>query len=371
MGLMSTTSKFEPDYDRKAELKSFDETKTGVKGLVDSGITHIPRIFHRPPSPENTIIEPSHSIPNLATIDMQGIDKDLIKRKEVIKNIKDAFESWGMFQIVNHGISNTILDEIINGVKRFHDQDTDVKKHWYIRDNSVEQRRVVYNSSFDLYTAPVANWRDTFIVTMAPNPPQPHELPPICRDILIEYSKQVLKLGERVLQLVSEGLGLDVDHLTKMGCAEGVLLVGHYYPPCPQPELAIGTPNHKDHGFITILLQDHIGGLQVFFQNQWIDVPPIPGALVVNAGDLLQLITNGKFVSAKHKVVAKNIGPRISVASSFSTGLLPSSKVFEPIKELLSEDNGAKYRCATAKELMCHYRGKGPDGKFALSLYEI
>ncbi|KAJ0594836.1 putative deacetoxyvindoline 4-hydroxylase [Helianthus annuus] len=51
----------------------------------------------------------------------------------------------------------------------------------------------------------------------------------------------------------------------------------------------IGTPDHTDNSFITIILQDHIGGLKIFYQNQWTQVPPIPGAVVVNAGDFLQV----------------------------------------------------------------------------------
>lgn len=369
--VLVSMSPFVSDYDRKSELTAFDETKTGVKGLVDAGIKEVPRIFHQPPSPENVNSDhPPLSIPSLPSIDLEGINDNPVRRKEVIGKVKDALESWGFFQMVNHGISIRILDEMIDGVKRFHEQDSEVKKQWYTRDN-VEKRRVVYNSNFDLYSAPVTNWRDTFTVTMAPNPPQPHDLPPPCRDILIEYSDQVLKLGKRVLEMISEALGLDLNHLKDMGCGEGVTIMGHYYPACPQPELAIGTPNHTDSGFITILLQDHIGGLQVFFQNQWINVSPIPGALVVNVGGLLQLITNDKFVSSQHKVLAKNVGPRISVASSFSTGLIATSKVFEPIKELLSRDNPAKYRCTTVKEYMCHFRRKGLDGTSALVHFQI
>ncbi|KAJ0603151.1 putative deacetoxyvindoline 4-hydroxylase [Helianthus annuus] len=100
---------------------------------------------------------------------------------------------------------------------------------------------------------------------MAPNPPEPHELPPPCRDILLEYSKQVMKLGVCVFGLMSEALRLDRNHLMDIGCADGLAVLGHYYPSCPQPELTIGIQDHTDNDFITILSQDHIGGLKVFY----------------------------------------------------------------------------------------------------------
>ncbi|KAJ0803178.1 putative deacetoxyvindoline 4-hydroxylase [Helianthus annuus] len=164
---------------------------------------------------------------------------------------------------------------MIKGVVDFYEQESEVKKQWYTRDMSGKTRviynnnsRVIYNNNFDLYAAPVTNWRDTFYCTMAPNPPEPHELPPPCRDILLEYSKQVMKLGVCVFELMSEALGLDRNHLVDIGCADGLAVLGHYYPSCPQPELTIGTQDHTDNDFITILLQDHIGGLKVFYQDQ-------------------------------------------------------------------------------------------------------
>ncbi|KAJ0775664.1 putative deacetoxyvindoline 4-hydroxylase [Helianthus annuus] len=376
--VLNDTSTCQPDYDRKAELRAFDETKTGVKGLVDAGITKVPRIFHLP-SPENlNSQQPELTLP---TIDLQGIDNNPIQRKEVIEQVKGALESWGFFQMVNHGIPNNILEEMIKGVVDFHEQDTEVKKQWYTRDPSGKSR-VVYNSNFDLYAAPVTNWRDSFYCTMVPNPPEPQELPSPCRDILLEYS--VMKLGVCLFELMSEALGLDRNHLVNIGCADGLAVLGHYYPSCPQPELTIGTRDHTDSDFITILLQDHIGGLKVFYEDQWTDVPPMPGALVVNAGDLLQaslspstlslslfLITNDKFVSAQHKVVANKVGPRVSVASFFTTGSIQTSKVYAPITELLSEDNPAKYRGTTIKEYVDYYRAKGLDGTSALLYFKI
>ncbi|KAF5816617.1 putative isopenicillin N synthase [Helianthus annuus] len=75
MALNGTSASIQPDYDRKAELRAFDEAKTGVKGLVESGVTEVPPIFHLS-SPENlNSQQPELTLP---TIDLQGIDNNTI-----------------------------------------------------------------------------------------------------------------------------------------------------------------------------------------------------------------------------------------------------------------------------------------------------
>ncbi|KAF3636898.1 1-aminocyclopropane-1-carboxylate oxidase -like protein 1 [Capsicum annuum] len=172
----------------------------------------------------------------------------------------------------------------------------------------------------------------------------------------MDYSKHMMELGKSLFELLSEGLGLTPSHLNDSDCTEGLSVLGHYYPACPQPELAIGTSKHSDNDFITVLLQDHIGGLQVLHQDQWVDVPPTPGAL---------LISNDKYLSVEHRVLANKVGPRKSVACFFLTGPLPSSKLYGPITELLSEDNPPKYRATTVEDYTHYFRKKGLDGASA------
>lgn len=105
----------------------------------------------------------------------------------------------------------------------------------------------------------------------------------------MEYCNHVSVLGYTLLELLSEALGLKPHHLKNMDCSKGHRLSCHYYPPCPEPELAIGATKHSDPGFLTILLQNQINGLQVLYQDQWVDVETAPGCLVINIGDLLQV----------------------------------------------------------------------------------
>lgn len=356
------TTETPPVYNRLQELKAFDDSKSGVKGLVDAGIQTIPKIFVRPTddlAADYPICQTHLAIP---IIDLGT------KGPTTVDAVRRAAETLGFFQVVNHGVPERVLEEMLAAARGFHEMEKEVKLGFYSRE---AERRVKFGSNFDLYQSPFANWRDTFFCAMDPEPLDPLELPEVCRDITMEYSKQIKRLGSTLFELLSEALGLKPDHLIGLDCTKGHAILCHYYPACPEPELTMGTTKHSDPDFLTILLQDDFGGLQVLHQNQWVNVPPVSGALVVNIGDLLQLVSNDKFVSVEHQVLANHVGPRVSVACFFNTHGYPSTKMYGPIKDLLSEDNPPVYRETTVKDFVAYYDLKGLDGKSALTYFKL
>ncbi|OWM85739.1 hypothetical protein CDL15_Pgr023672 [Punica granatum] len=213
-------------------------------------------------------------------------------------------------------------------------------------------------------------------------------LGPLClffRDILIGYSAQVRQLAYTLLKLISEALGLKPSYLKEMECAEKMLILGHYYPSCPEPELTMGMTTHADNYILTILLQDHIGGLEVLYENQWVEVVPLQGALIVNIGNLLQgklkmmgnphmlVLSNDKFISVNHRVLSKKEGPRISVATFFRAQDMMgnASRFYGPIPELISGENPPVYRNIDIKEYMDYFISKGLNGSSALTPFRI
>nr|CAB3467426.1 unnamed protein product [Digitaria exilis] len=348
--------------ERQRELQAFDDTKAGVKGLVDAGVTAIPAIFHHPPD-ALALDSPSFDDDDDDAAAIPVVDLSGAPREEVVAQVRAAAEAVGFFQVVNHGVPGELMDAMLAGIKRFNEGPAEAKRRVYTRDTA---HKVRFNSNFDLFKSAAANWRDTLFCELAPVPPSPEELPDAVRGVMMEYSDAVTKVAMRVLELLSESLGLPSAHLREMGCAEGLNVVSHYSPPCPEPHLTLGTSTHTDPAFLTVLLQDGVGGLQVLVDRRggrklWVDVPPLPGALIINIGDLLQLVSNDKFRSVEHRVLANRSRdtPRLSVASFFNTD--DKKRLYGPIT--VGSSDLPVYRSVTALEYFALFYRNGLQGR--------
>ncbi|KAK3024887.1 hypothetical protein RJ639_044024 [Escallonia herrerae] len=151
------------EYDRNKELQAFDETKAGVKGLLDNGVAKVPKIFVRPAEELAKELNSRRAHIQVPVIDLGGIER-LDRRMEIVNEIKAAAAKWGFFQVVEHGIPIRVLDGMIDGVRMFHEQDVEAKKEFYTRDN---KKKVRFVSNFDLFNSRTANWRDTLSMSVS------------------------------------------------------------------------------------------------------------------------------------------------------------------------------------------------------------
>ncbi|KAK7273898.1 hypothetical protein RIF29_14965 [Crotalaria pallida] len=353
MSTASTSPPISATYDRAEAVKQFDNTKLGVKGLVDSGVKTIPSFFVHPPETLSDL--KSRSITSeIPTIDLSAVTTS---RAAVIDKLRLAASTVGFFQVINHGIPPDLLRRTLAAMKSFHELPPEQRSQVYRREIG---KGVSYLSNVDLYQSKAASWRDTIQIRMGPVAADRDEIPEVCREEVLEWDKEVVRIGEVLLGLLSEGLGLGAERFREL--VEGRVMVGHYYPFCPQADLTVGLNSHTDPGALTVLLQDHVGGLQVRTEEGWVDVKPVPDALVFNIGDLLQIISNEEYKSAYHRVLANASGePRLSVAVFLNPG--DREKMFGPLPELTSEEKPPLYRNFTLHEFMTRFFTKELDGK--------
>ena len=122
------------------------------------------------------------------------------------------------------------------------------------------------------------------------------------------------KLARALSTITSDGNSTAFDQFIEPGGKISVMRIFHYFSRNSMREtfndkeksgkIAMGSSPHTDWGFLTLILQDDIGGLQFLYQDDWVDVPYIPNSIVVNAGDFLSVISGGRFHSPVHRVIA-------------------------------------------------------------------
>ncbi|KAL3742810.1 hypothetical protein ACJRO7_018163 [Eucalyptus globulus] len=259
--------------------------------LIDRvpGINRVPNSYIRPEAdrPNLTEVEASDAS-TIPLIDLQGLFGP--NRDDIIRQIGEACQQDGFFQIKNHGIPEEVVQAIMNIAGEFFRLPESERLKNYSDDPSKSTR---LSTSFNIKTEKVSNWRDFLRLHCYPLEEYMHEWPtnpPSFRKEVGEYCTRVRELALKLLEAISESLGLEREYISQNLGKHGQHMAMNYYPPCPQPELTYGLPGHTDQNLITILLQDDVPGLQVLRDGKWIAVNPIPNTFIVNIGDQMQVL---------------------------------------------------------------------------------
>lgn len=151
----------------------------------------------------------------------------------------------------------------------------------------------------------------------------------------------------------------------------GTLIVNlTYYPKCPNPDLTYGVGPHADVSTITVLLQDDTGGLYVRGkeENIWFPVEPVKGALVINIGDVLQIMSNDRYHSIEHRVNTNSKKHRVSVPIFVNPAL---DAVVATPHEALEIGERALYKPMTYSEYFKYFFSKPHDGKKTIEYAKV
>ncbi|KAJ7956614.1 gibberellin 3-beta-dioxygenase 3 [Quillaja saponaria] len=277
-----------------------------------------------------------------------------------ISLIKHACEKWGVFQITNHGIPLNLLRQVeLQTLGLF-----SLPAHQILSALRSPEGITGYGQPRISFFFPKLMWSEVFSMIGSPIEhatklwPHQHARQANFCNIMEEYQKEMKKLSEKMFKLMVESLGAtleDVDWLKPtMSCKEPETLFHlNSYPVCPDSDsgCAMGFAPHTDSSLLTVLYQSTTtSGLQIFGDNiGWMPVHPISGALVVNVGDLMHILSNGQFKSTLHRVLVNNTHHRVSAAYFYGP---PKDVKISPSINLIDHDHPPLFCPVSWKELL-------------------
>jgi isopenicillin N synthase-like dioxygenase len=303
-------------------------------------------------------------------IDIAGLASDAggSDAQDAVAAIARACREWGFFQVVNHGVPEHLPRKVLQMAAGFFAQPQSVKDRilrtrenpWGYYNNELTKNQRDRKEVFD-YTSdgvdPIYGaenrWPDIGDAFQA---------------LMREYLGACETLSLTLLEAFCVGLELPPHFMRAdfAGTHTGFIRL-NYYPvrdplagaTVPHQEKAdLGVHHHTDAGALTVLLQDSVGGLQVFRDGYWHNIPPVEGAFVINTGDMMQVWSNDVYQAAIHRVLAMQDQDRYSVPFFFNPA---AATIVSPLPTTVTAQRPARYRSIDWSE----FRGRRTDGDYA------
>eukprot|EP00253_Pinus_taeda_P023900 PITA_23900 len=277
----------------------------GIEKLISNGMNsfEVQDKYILPPHERPRISEVSYA-QHIPVVDLGDLI-DGQNRTKVIQEIRRACEEDGFFQIINHGVQETVMRNMMRIAREFFEMPVENRASLYSEDPNQPVR---VSTSFNIRKEKVRHWRDYLrhpcypleeVMGSWPEKPAGY------REIAAKYSADLRTLILMLLSAISEALG------------------------------------HSDPDAITVLMQDEVSGLQVLKNGKWVAVQPLANAFVVNLGDQIQVVSNGRFRSVEHRAVTNASSARISIPM-FCT---PAEDAFiAPAESMVDEQHPPVYR---------------------------
>lgn len=293
----------------------------------------------------------SHTALTIPTVDLAAVD--------AAQQIRAAYSTYGFAYVVNHGVASERVAELFETSRRFHASEQsqkleislDKSHRGFIPINTSTAR----HSTLAKVTKP--NQSQSFMMMredaadsdqvrgghyLAGSNKWP-EWQPDFRPVVEGYNDQMVDLGMRLVGLIEEALGCRPGELSESFQPPTTWLRLLHYPvrPADAPDDLYGSAPHCDFGFITLLAQDNVGGLQVMSpEGEWLDVPPMDDAFVMNVGDMLHQWSNGLLRSTPHRVINVSGVERYSCPFFFDPHV---STVIAPLSSCVATEGETRF----------------------------
>ncbi|VAH68874.1 unnamed protein product [Triticum turgidum subsp. durum] len=239
--------------------------------------TVIPDRYARPDEVRDGVVVGGDESYELPVVDMARLLNPEFSEAEIAK-LGSACRDWGFFQLTNHGVDEAVVEDMKDSTLQFFRLPLEKKKAVAIQANGFEGFGHHYNRA----SSEKLDWAESLILVTQPHEQRNNEFwpadPSTFRDALDKYSMEMSNLTSRLTVFMASDLGVEQE--TLMGTFQGKTqsVAFHYYPPCHHPDKVIGITPHHDGLGLTLLLH----------------VDDTPG---------LQILTNGTYKSAEHRVL--------------------------------------------------------------------
>jgi len=306
----------------------------------------------------------------IPVIDIAGVTQNAsgAAAQQAVDEIARACHEWGFFQVVNHGVPAELIDETWQQARRFFEGPRDARmaimrtreNPWGYYNNELTKNQRDKKEVFDFTT----DGPDPIYAAENRWP----EIGAEFRATMQRYLDACTGLSLTLLEAFCVGLNLPADFMRKdfAGNHTGFIRLNYYPTADPLaasdgrklPDADMGVHYHTDAGALTVLLQDDVVGLQVYREGYWHNVPSVPGAFVINTGDMMQVWSNDLYKAAIHRGLPMRERARYSIPFFFNPA---AATEVSPLPTAVSDARPPRYRSINWSE----FRGRRTDGDYA------
>lgn len=307
----------------------------------------------------DAVVAAGHALP---VVDL-GRLLDPRSSEEELANLGSACQQ-GFFQLINHGVPDDVIRDVKRDIAEFFKLPLEAKNAHAKLPDGLEG----YGQVFVFSETQKLDWSDMLYLMLRPVESRDMRFwpvdPPSLRSSVDRYSAEAAKVVSCLLRFMAVDMGVEPERLLEMFGGQPQTMKVTYYPPCRQAGDVIGLSPHTDACAMTVLLHvNDVQGLQIRRDDdgKWLAIEPLDGALIVSVGDIIEILSNGRYRSVEHRAVVNPDKERIAAAMFHQPR---HSIMVEPLPELVKKDGGgARYKSVGYAEFMRRFFSAKLDGR--------